>query len=1209
MQRADGSRWRLVALLAGAIGALLSGAVHAATDVGGPIAANTTWTAAEGPYEVTAEVTVQGSAVLTIEAGTRIVFRSGTGLTVAQGTLRALGRADAPIVFTSARDVPGDTPAAGDWGHLTFADGTNDAGTAVEHAVVQFGSGIRVQRASPALNALRIDYNSGPAIAIDLASSPTGTGLAAEGNQLDGVLVPAGETEGDVVWGLVGIPYVVAQGMVSVGAAPRIQFAVPGTVEQGSTTQVEIVGTRLGGADRITFADPQVRGRILAGGTATSLAVEIEAGAGAALGASAFELQTDAGTAGAASALTVVVPLPPIAATDIEPDSIRRGQTLSFRVTGANLQGAALSVSNAGLSITDLQTTPGEATFKLTASGNAPLGVTTLTLVNPAVARGTASVQIQVNRALPVLSVSPAVLAVPPDNTARQFRVSLTEQDEVDRQVVLNVRNPALATVEPTAFTFAAGQTQQTVSIRGLALGQTVLDVTADGLAPLAVPLYVTPEFNSINTAYAGGVRVERVTAPSATPVSITPLVSRQVRLGAGRFIAGVSPATLTVGTVARELIVSGAGLQGVTGAAFTPADGITLGEVVAAADGTTVRALVTVAADAPLGPRQVTLAGAHQPYLAVSDSATRVVVVPPPPRIASVAPIVIERGATGLTLKVSGQNLQNPQALGLTPATGIALGAATATPDGTSLTVGVNVAADAPIGPRVLVVTTAAGSSSPLPEAANTIQIVTSAGAPIGPLVTRPVKVVKAEPAPAAAPATLYSAAVRVGAGAVATGVAPAAGAIGERITLTVSGNALQAVTTIELIPSTGLVVGTPVAGAGSASVSVDIAADAPQTLRRVRVLAGAQEIAFVDPARALFRVTAPQPAVSAIDPIAIQAGAAPVTLTVFGSNFQNAERVSVVPADGMTIGLPPVVNAQGTEIRVSVGAAAGAAPGPRAVVVTTPAGDTSQTPTSANTLRIAEQLGPAVTPLTAPVVRVLRQTPPATQPIGPVLSQEVRVRLEQAPPAPVQQTIGLHAQPARVGRGTVATTVVPAAVVPGSSVTLNVSGAGLADVIAVILVPADDISIDTPVSVTPDGASLSVQVSVGAAATSSPRTVVLTTASGKVAFADVRNAVVQIALPPAIDSITPITARRGEVVGLTVRGSDLTDGASISVVPAEGIQVEPFATRGADGALQLRLLVAPDAPLGARVIRVTTPGGTTTATPGVQNTLTIFP
>jgi len=75
--------------------------VRGRLDVGGTIATDTVWDAAE--VRVTDDVVVVAGARLTVAAGARVVFPGYHGLTVLDGSLQAVGTPDAPIVFTSER--------------------------------------------------------------------------------------------------------------------------------------------------------------------------------------------------------------------------------------------------------------------------------------------------------------------------------------------------------------------------------------------------------------------------------------------------------------------------------------------------------------------------------------------------------------------------------------------------------------------------------------------------------------------------------------------------------------------------------------------------------------------------------------------------------------------------------------------------------------------------------------------------------------------------------------------------------------------------------------------------------------------------------------------------------------------------------------------------------------------------------------------------
>lgn len=86
------------------------------SNVGGALAADTTWSRAPGPYVVTNTLTVPVSRALTIQPGTTVFFANGAGLNV-NGTLQVVGSDTQRIRLTRF-------PGGGNWAGITFSGTT-----------------------------------------------------------------------------------------------------------------------------------------------------------------------------------------------------------------------------------------------------------------------------------------------------------------------------------------------------------------------------------------------------------------------------------------------------------------------------------------------------------------------------------------------------------------------------------------------------------------------------------------------------------------------------------------------------------------------------------------------------------------------------------------------------------------------------------------------------------------------------------------------------------------------------------------------------------------------------------------------------------------------------------------------------------------------------------------------------------------------------
>jgi hypothetical protein len=103
-------------------------------EVDGNIYGDTTWTD-QDTILIPDKVTVLSAATLTIEPGTVVLMGQIASLEIS-GDLVAEGTEAARILFTSWRDVPGSSPAAGDWRFLYFRQGGSGV---LRHCHIRYG--------------------------------------------------------------------------------------------------------------------------------------------------------------------------------------------------------------------------------------------------------------------------------------------------------------------------------------------------------------------------------------------------------------------------------------------------------------------------------------------------------------------------------------------------------------------------------------------------------------------------------------------------------------------------------------------------------------------------------------------------------------------------------------------------------------------------------------------------------------------------------------------------------------------------------------------------------------------------------------------------------------------------------------------------------------------------------------------------------------
>ena len=352
------------------------------------------------------------------------------------------------------------------------------------------------------------------------------------------------------------------------------------------------------------------------------------------------------------------------AVTGVTPAGFRKAESVQITVTGTNFGGARLNSADPEIDITNVVTTATQFRFTASATEAAVPGAKNFTIANAA---GSAAFTLTLAPPLPQAAFNPQPIALPPDNVPRSFTIVLSNADTIAHSVNLTTDNAAVATVSPASVTFAVGETSKTIQITGRLGGLTTVRASSATLGSSAAPVFVTADFAGVRTTYAPMVGVVFDAPPTGTPIDINGLLSAAVGVSVGPYFNSLAPRALVRGQTTR-LTISGGGLQGVNSVAIAPATGITVSNVVAAADGLSVAADVSVAGNAAIVQRQILLAGGGGPYRPSTANADRIWVVDGVPVITAIDPFQAAPGTTGVVFRVYGRNLHATERILIAP-------------------------------------------------------------------------------------------------------------------------------------------------------------------------------------------------------------------------------------------------------------------------------------------------------------------------------------------------------------------------------------------------------------------------------------------------------------------------------------------------------------------------------------------------------------
>lgn len=179
--------------------------------------------------------------------------------------------------------------------------------------------------------------------------------------------------------------------------------------------------------------------------------------------------------------------------TEIKPVFVGRESTIAMVATGSNLARASVATAVPGLTISNVSPASTQVRFFVTADETAVIGPAPLTF---STRFGSDVEEILVTERVPIVSTEPSPILLLPDGQAIDVFMVFDRPFETNQTYQLAMRDPAIATVSQATVTLPAGEITATVQVSGLSVGNTDLDITqpANFLA-IAIPVIVVDPF------------------------------------------------------------------------------------------------------------------------------------------------------------------------------------------------------------------------------------------------------------------------------------------------------------------------------------------------------------------------------------------------------------------------------------------------------------------------------------------------------------------------------------------------------------------------------------------------------------------------------------------------------------------------------------------------------------------------------------------
>ena len=490
----------------------------------------------------------------------------------------------------------------------------------------------------------------------------------------------------------------------------------------------------------------------------------------------------------------------------------------------------------------------------------------------------------------------------------------------------------------------------------------------------------------------------KNVNALTAAPVGIvlTPpatepeLMSNTVRntpihIVLGSAIELVSPTAAEIGANV-QFIVRGYGLANVDEVQFFPEDGIIINDFVVSPDGNSVTVDANIVEQAPLILRNLNLLVQGQPIKSLRAESNRVVVTTRQPAIDSISRNFVLNNNLPQRHIIRGNNFNRVESVTIEPPEGIEVSIDSIAEDGRAIAVNISAAESAITGPRVVIVKTASGQTQSIASPVNTLNIVSELGrsvnAIVAPLlgveltgtgeppveqnisIASPLLGVEIEFTDSTTITEnleLTSQPLGVILAASPLTLTPNVAFVDSTVTLNVRetntavGSDLASVNDIQILPDEGITVNSFTLSGDSTSLAIDLTVqnNAEATLRQLVLNTAEGPLEFGQAQADRLQIVGSLPVIESVTPIQ-ETPQKVINMIIRGENFTSATDIRVVPEDENILFGPPKVNAQGTEITVNMFTGNNTEPGPKAIVVTTLAGDSTTEQTAETTFTI---------------------------------------------------------------------------------------------------------------------------------------------------------------------------------------------------------------------------------------------------------------